>query len=54
MVRVAKQIDPKRIEELKKKIQDRRYLEAAIARLAQTLTNELVRREQPLGREHEF
>lgn len=54
MVRVAKQIDPKRIEELKKKIQDHRYLEAAIARLAQTLTNELLRRERPLGREHEF
>jgi hypothetical protein len=46
MVRVAKKIDPKRIEDLKKKIQDNRYLEAAIQRIAQTLTNELVRRDQ--------
>ncbi|GAB4372563.1 MAG: hypothetical protein Kow009_08600 [Spirochaetales bacterium] len=53
MVRVAKQIDPKRIEELKKKIEDRRYMEAAILRLAQTLTNEMVRRERPDGREYE-
>ncbi len=52
MVRVAKQIDPKRIEELKKKIHDRRYLDAAIARLAQTLTNELIRRDQPRERIH--
>jgi hypothetical protein len=47
MVRIARKIDPKRIAELKKKIQDTRYLQAAILRLAQTLTNELVQRNEP-------
>jgi hypothetical protein len=44
MVRVARKIDPKRIAELKKKIHDTKYLDAAIYRIAQTLTNELVGR----------
>ena len=42
MVRVAKPTDPKKLAELKKKIKDRRYLEIAIARIANTLTNELM------------
>ncbi|HOV62607.1 MAG TPA: hypothetical protein PLG43_01835 [Spirochaetia bacterium] len=42
MIRIAKQTDPKRIEELKKKINNPVYLEAAIRRIAQTLTNELL------------
>ena len=44
MVRVARKIDPRRIAELKKKIHDTRYLDAAVYRLAQTLTNELMQR----------
>jgi hypothetical protein len=47
MVRIARKIDPKRIAELKKKIHDNRYLEAAIQRIAQTLTNELMQRNEP-------
>jgi hypothetical protein len=46
MVRIARKIDPKRIAELKKKIHDTRYLETAILRIAQTLTNELVQRNE--------
>jgi hypothetical protein len=48
MVRIARKIDPKRIAELKKKIHDSRYLETAIHRMAQTLTNELMQRSMPL------
>ncbi|MDR1931805.1 MAG: hypothetical protein LBQ57_03170 [Spirochaetales bacterium] len=47
MVRIARKIDPKRIAELKKKIHDSRYLQTAIMRIAQTLTNELVQRNDP-------
>ena len=47
MVRIARKIDPKRIEDLRKKIHDTSYLEAAISRLAQTLTNEIVQRNGP-------
>ena len=46
MVRIARKIDPKRIAELKKKIHDNRYLEAAIQRIAQTITNELLERNE--------
>ena len=42
MIRIAKQTDPKKIEELKKKINNPAYLETAIRRIAQTLTNELL------------
>ena len=42
MVRIAKKPDPKRIAELKKKIQDAQYVNEAIQKLAQRLTNELV------------
>ena len=46
MVRVAKKSDPKRIEELKKKIRDHRYVEEAIRKLAQKLSAELVNQRQ--------
>ena len=42
MVRVAKKSDPKRIEELKKKIRDAEYVQEAIQKLAQKLSAELV------------
>jgi hypothetical protein len=41
MVRIAKQIDFKRIEELKEKINDEDYLKQAIQLLAQALTKNL-------------
>jgi hypothetical protein len=44
MVRVAKKTDPRKLEELKKKINDVRYIEAAIQKIAITLTNELLHR----------
>jgi hypothetical protein len=44
MVRIAKQSDPKRLEELKRKIRDERYLSHAINRIAHKLTEELVNR----------
>jgi len=46
MVRIAKQPDPKRIHALKQRIQDENYLDAAIQRLADKLTNELVDRRE--------
>ena len=42
MVRIAKKPDPKRIAELKRKIQDEQYLEEAIHKLAQRLSGELL------------
>ncbi len=42
MVRIAKKIDPKRIEELKKKIRDAHYVEDAVQKLAHRLSTELV------------
>jgi hypothetical protein len=44
MVRIAKKTDPKKLAELKKKINDTSYIETAIKRIAQTLTNEIVHR----------
>jgi hypothetical protein len=46
MVRIAKPSNPKRIRDLKRKIHKKEYLELAIEKIAQTLTNELV------GRKH--
>lgn len=46
MVRIAKRSDPRKLEELKKKIQDEVYIQNAIQRIAQTLTNQLVREEK--------
>ena len=42
MIRVAKPTDPRKIEELKKKINDKRYLTTAIQSIATTLTKELL------------
>ena len=48
MVRVAKPSDPKRLAELKQKIRDKYYLELAIARIANTLTKEIMNlKEEP-------
>ena len=41
-MRIAKPVDPKRIEELKKKIRDASYVEDAVKNLAQRLTNEII------------
>jgi hypothetical protein len=41
MVRIAKQSDPRRLRDLKRRINDPTYLASAIQRIAQTLTNEL-------------
>ncbi len=45
MIRIAKKTDPKKLEELKKKIRDDAYIAAAIQRIAQTLTEELMYKE---------
>ena len=42
MIRIAKQTDPKKIEELKKKINNEDYLSIAIKIIAQSLTKELI------------
>jgi len=42
MIRIAKQSDPKRLAELKRKIEDKRYLSTAISSIAYTLTKEFV------------
>jgi hypothetical protein len=42
MVRIAKKPDFKRLEDLKKKINDEKYLDAAIQRIAQQLSKELI------------
>ncbi len=43
MVRIAKKSDPKRLEELKKKINDINYINNAIVKIAQDLTQNLLR-----------
>lgn len=42
MVRIAKPTDPKRISELKVKINDKRYMSVAVQRIANTLTREIM------------
>ncbi len=42
MVRITKNTDPKKLRELKSKIDQKDYLEIAIKRIASTLTNEIV------------
>ena len=42
MIRIAKPSDPKKIAELKKKINDKKYLDTAIQSLAQTITKEML------------
>ncbi len=41
MVRIAKKSDPKKLQELKKKINDDNYVSKAILKIAQDLTREL-------------
>lgn len=42
MIRIAKKTDPIKLAELKKKIEDDKYLTLAIQRIAQVLTKELI------------
>ena len=42
MVRIAKPTDPKRLADLKQKIRDKYYIEMAVARIANTLTKEIM------------
>ena len=51
MVRIAKQTAPVKLEELRVKINDRRYLRVAIDRIAIKLTDEIVNR---TGTKNEF
>ncbi len=44
MVRIAKQTDPVKLEELKVKINDLRYIQIAIDRIAIKLSNEIINR----------
>ncbi len=44
MVRIAKQTDPAKLAELKVRINDQRYLQIAIERIAKSLTDEIVNR----------
>ena len=41
MIRIAKHTDPKKIAELKEKINDKKYLNIAIKSIANTLTKEI-------------
>lgn len=45
MVRIAKKTDPRRLEELKKKIHDEKYLALAISKIALDLTLNIHREE---------
>jgi len=42
MIRIAKESDPKRLAELKEKINNADYLNLAISSIAHTLTKEIV------------
>ena len=46
MVRIAKRTDPEKLRELKRKINDERYIAAAIDRIALDLTRSLVQKAQ--------
>jgi hypothetical protein len=45
MVRIAKDIDYKRLEELKSKINDETYIELAVQTIAQELTKNIAKKE---------
>ena len=45
MVKIAKKSDPKKLEELKKKIHNEQYLEKAINMIAMNLTKNLLHEE---------
>lgn len=42
MVKIARKSDPRRLEELKKKIHDQKYLAMAIEKIAQELTKNII------------
>ncbi|MCP5515259.1 MAG: hypothetical protein H7A26_07330 [Spirochaetales bacterium] len=46
MVRIAKKTDPVKLEELKKKINDEKYLSLAIQQIAQILSTEILSLEE--------
>ena len=46
MVRIAKNTDPVKLEELKKKINDEKYLSLAIQQIAQILSSEILNMEE--------
>jgi hypothetical protein len=46
MVRIAKDIDYKRLEELKRKIDDANYIDFAVQSLAQALTKSIVGKDE--------
>jgi len=45
-LKIAKKSDPKKLEELKKRIHTRDYLDHAIVKIAQTLTDDLMHEEK--------
>ncbi len=45
MIRIAKKTDPRRLEELKKKIHEEQYLSVAIELIASNLTKSLLHEE---------
>ncbi len=45
MVRIAKEIDLKKLDELKKRINDEKYLDFAIQKIAQTMSQGLVQKD---------
>ncbi len=45
MVRIAKKTDPRRLQELKRKINDENYLALAISKIAQDLTHNMHKEE---------
>jgi len=49
MIRIAKETDPEKLAELKKKINDKEYLAFAIRKIAQVLTNEIVQQDEVEG-----
>ena len=46
MVRIAKKTDPVKLEELKRKINDEKYLSTAIQQIAQVLSSEILNMEE--------
>ena len=42
MIRIAKKSDPKKLEELKRKIKDQTYISAAVHQIAGIITKELL------------
>ena len=52
MIRIAKPTDPKKLNQLKKKINNNQYMSVAISSIAQTLTKEIYQmNEAPNGQQ---